>query len=270
MVAGPDPLADQNLREGPSAEHVDGDAGLSDVGDGLDVGVGLRVPHDHLRVDLQRGHHRDQRGLIPVFDLLIGGRVSEVDGVVGDHPLGRGREADGRAAGSHFPIDAQVLAVQRHRPPHDLVLGVDDVVVAQQLVHGAVLRLGEPVGLDHQRVGAHPGQIRARGAGGIGGGLRGGRRGGGRSRGGRGRGRRGAGLGLAVASSKHGRGREADHPREADGHRDAAQQQNRSVHAVAGFPVRFTPGLLSRGPRRGRRPTRSPAPGCRRGRTRCR
>ena len=73
--------------------------------------------------------------------------------------LGLDVAADGRAAGADLDVDAGRLALRHQRAGHDLVLDVDLVVVAEQAVDRAVLALGEPVGLDHDRLGAHAGQV---------------------------------------------------------------------------------------------------------------
>ena len=117
-------------------------------------GVGVGVPHHDLGVDLQRGHHRDQRQVLPGRGLGVGGGVAEVDRVVGVHLDPGGGEADGGTAGADLEVDAQLLAVDRERAGHDLVLDVDRVAITDQLVEGAVLGLGPPVGLDHEGAGA--------------------------------------------------------------------------------------------------------------------
>ena len=138
----------------------------------IDVTSGyvVRVPHDHQRADLQRGDDRHQRRVLPGEDLPVGRSEGERDGVVGVHQR-LDVAAPGCPAGADLDVDAGRLALRDQRSGDDLVVGVDLVVVAEEVVHGAVLRLGEPVGLDHDRLRAHVAEVDRLAGGGAGGWL---------------------------------------------------------------------------------------------------
>src|SRR6266511_3948276 len=57
-------------------------------------------------------------------------------------------------AGPHLDLDAGVLPLGHQRPGDPLLGGVELVAGSEELVGGAVLGLGPPVGLDHHGVGA--------------------------------------------------------------------------------------------------------------------
>ena len=66
----------------------------------MHVGVGRRVPHDHLRVDLEGGDDRHQRRVGPRQDLAVGGAERQRDVVVAvDHGLEVGADRPGRPRG---------------------------------------------------------------------------------------------------------------------------------------------------------------------------
>ncbi len=120
----------------------------------LHVGVGRRVPHDHLRVLLETGFDGHGRELVGVLDALVGVHVAQEDAAVGVHLRGDGLVADGRAAGADLELDAGVDAAGSEGA-RDRHLGlVDRVVGAEQVVQEAVLGLRVPVGLDDDGVGA--------------------------------------------------------------------------------------------------------------------
>ena len=130
----------------------------AEVGEGVHVGVGGRVPHDHLRVDVEGSDHRLQRRVGPRQDLAVGGAERQRDVVVAvDHGLEVG--TDGRAARADLDVHPGGLTVRVERAGHHLVLGVDRVPGPDQVVGGAVLRLGEPVGLDDDVGRAHVRQV---------------------------------------------------------------------------------------------------------------
>ena len=153
-----DALAHQVVGEDAAVEDEERRV-LGQVRDRLRVGVGRRVPHDDLRVLLERSHQRD-RGLVSrVLHLLVGADVAEQDRVVGVHLRGHLLEADRRTAGADLDLDAGVdAATRRQLTGHDLLVGVDARVRPEQLVEPAVLRLGVPVGLDDDGRRAHAGE----------------------------------------------------------------------------------------------------------------
>ena len=77
---------------------------VAEVGEGVHVGVGGRVPHDHLRVDLERSDHRQQRRVGPRQDLAVGGAERQRDVVVAvHHGLEVGSRWPGRPSGPRRP-----------------------------------------------------------------------------------------------------------------------------------------------------------------------
>ncbi len=157
LISRPDPLSHEHLRERPTTEHVDGDPLLAQVSDTSHIGIGLRIPHDHLRVALQRRHHRHQRSNIPMVDLLISRRITQMDALIDSHVLRHRREPDSRTTRADLPLNAQVGATQNHRTPNNLVVHINDVIIANQLIHRPMLRLREPIRLNHQRRRTHIG-----------------------------------------------------------------------------------------------------------------
>ena len=84
LVRVPDPLSHEHQREHTAAEHVHRDVLGAQISDAVHIGK-LRIPHDHLRVLLQRSHHRNQRSIGPLQDLRISRRITQMDRLVGVH-----------------------------------------------------------------------------------------------------------------------------------------------------------------------------------------
>ena len=139
------------------------DARPAEVGDRVDVGVLRPVPHDHLRAGLQRGRDGDGGQLGGVLDRLVGGHQAERDRLVRVQLRADLLEADRRSAVADLEPDARGRAAVDERGGRLLDVRVELRVVAEHLEVGAVLGLGEPVGLHDHRVGAHPGQRTAGG-----------------------------------------------------------------------------------------------------------
>ena len=91
--------------------------------------------------------------------LLIRGRIAQMDPRVHSHVLRHRREPDSRTARADLPLNAQISAAKHHRAPNNLVVHIHDVVIANQLIHRAMLRLREPIRLNHQRRRTHTRQI---------------------------------------------------------------------------------------------------------------
>ena len=82
-----------------------------------------------------------------------------MDPVIDSHVLRHRREPDSRTTGADLPLDAQIGAAQNHRAPNNLVVHINDVVIANQLIHRPMLRLREPIRLNHQRRRTHTRQV---------------------------------------------------------------------------------------------------------------
>ena len=140
---------DQPLHIGPAGEYVDRHTCIAQVGDRVDVRIHLRIPHDHLRVLVQRRYHLDCRSVVPVERNRIGVRIRQRDVHVGVHLRHGVLAPDRRTTSSNLDVDPGINPGCHQRTGRCLVVTIDHVVVADHFVHPAMLRLGEPIGLDH-------------------------------------------------------------------------------------------------------------------------
>ena len=159
LVARQHARRDQPLHIGPAGEHVDRHTCIAQVGDRVDVRIHLRIPHDHLRVLVQRRYHLDRRSVVPVERNRIGVRIRQRDVQVGVHLRNGVLAPDRRTTSSNLDVDPGINPGCHQRTGRCLLVAIDHVVVADHFVHAAVLGLGEPVGLDHHRGRTHSRQI---------------------------------------------------------------------------------------------------------------
>src|SRR5439155_13681803 len=135
--------ADEVVDVGSSREDEHLRAVRLDVLDLRDVQL-VRVPHQDLRAELVGCDDRDERQLLRELDLLVAGRVGDVDARVLVDLRDRLLEAGERAAGANLELDTRAL----DRAGVVTLLRVGRAVRPGELVDEPVLGLGEPVGLD--------------------------------------------------------------------------------------------------------------------------
>ena len=149
LVFGQHALSYEQLRPGATAEHTDRYICVAQIGDRVNVRIHLRIPHDHLRVLIQRGYNLDYRSVVPEERNRIRIRISQRDVHVGVHLSHGVLEPDRWATSPNLDINPGINPGCHQRTGRCLVVTIDHVVVTDHFVHSAMLRLGEPIGLDH-------------------------------------------------------------------------------------------------------------------------
>ena len=146
LVLGHVALTDHvvDVGDGREVQHLGTRRG--DVGRLRDVVHG-RIPHDHLRVLVERLGDGDERHGGGVLDDVAHVDVRHVGITVGEHGGVELVGVDGADLDLLEPADA-VLLLHRAVVRHCVLVG--GALGADQLVGTAVLELGEPVGLDHE------------------------------------------------------------------------------------------------------------------------
>ena len=149
LVFGQHALSYEQLRPGATAEHAHRYIRVAQIGDRVNVRMHLGIPHQHLWVLIQRGYNLDYRSVVPEERDRIRIRISHRDVHVGVHLSHGVLEPDRRATSPNLDINTGINPGCHQRTGRRLVITIDYVIVTDHFVHSAMLRLGEPIGLDH-------------------------------------------------------------------------------------------------------------------------
>ena len=142
-------LSYEQLRPGATAEHAHRHICFAQIGDGVNVRIHLRIPHQHLRVLIQRRYNLNYRSVLPEERNRIRVRIRQRDVSVGVHLRHGVLEPDRRTTSPNLDINTGINPGCHQRTGRRLIVTIDHVIVADHFVHSAMLRLGEPIGLDH-------------------------------------------------------------------------------------------------------------------------
>ena len=131
-----------------TGKGVDNSIGAPDIVPASDV-VGVRIPHDHLRVDLERRDHSGGREVFVVLHRFVCIDIAQEDVIVGRHQRNRLLETNERTTSTDLDNDRRISS-QRTR--ETTRLSIDGTFASRQVVQRTMLGLREPISLNDQWV----------------------------------------------------------------------------------------------------------------------
>ncbi len=141
----------EHIGIGLTSKDVDRHTQITKIRQILHIWIRLRIPHDHLRVLLQRRHHRQHRCVLERQDLRIGIRIRQMHRIIAVDDRRRRRETNCRATLTDLKINPEINTVQHHWTNSRAATLLHGVTLTDQVVQSTMLRLRMPIRLDHQR-----------------------------------------------------------------------------------------------------------------------